>query len=166
MVRNYPYIKNEELRDLIKRFCFANSIKIKHVYRMNKTQLYDIIEKYEIMEWILKKQKKNLKYKESSLVISEYYNIPKRHYKPDRSNIPNVLRDNIYVSDSNTFKYLRDLNCFDNIQYVHIKQLKDDDIIEFKYKNEYDENFKKISTIYMGLLLVLVSITKSITKPS
>ena len=58
MVRNYPYIKNEELRDLIKRFCFANSIKIKHVYRMNKTQLYDIIEKYEIMEWILKKQKK------------------------------------------------------------------------------------------------------------
>ena len=163
MVRNYPYIKNEEIRDLIKRFCFANSIKIKHVYRMNKTQLYDIIEKYEIMVWILKKQKKNLKYKESSLpildreniifsVISEYYNIPKRHYKPDRSNIPNVLRDNIYVSDSNTFKYLRDLNCFDNIQYVHIKQLKDDDIIEFKYKNEYDENFKKISTIYMGTI--------------
>jgi hypothetical protein len=163
MARIYQYIKNEELRDLIKKFCDANSIKIKYLYRMNKNQLYDIIEQYEIMEWILKKHKKNFKYKESSLpvlsreniifsVISEYYNIPKRNYKPDRSNIPHISRDNIYISDSNTFKYLRDLNCFDNIQYVHIKQLKDDDIIEFKYKNEYDENFKKISTIYMGTI--------------
>ena len=65
---------------------------------------------------------------------------------------PNISRDNIYVSDSNTFKYLKDLNCFDTIQYVHIKNFKDDDIIEFKYKNEYDENFNKISTIYMGTI--------------
>ena len=93
---------------------------------MNKAQLCEIIEKLDILK--------------------------RRHYKPDRSNRPNISRDNIYVSDSATFKYLKDLNCFDTIQYVHIKNFKDDDIIEFKYKNEYDENFNKISTIYMGTI--------------
>jgi hypothetical protein len=66
--------------------------------------------------------------------------------------MPNISRDNIYVSDSATFKYLFDLNCFDYILNVHTRQFKEDDIIEFKYKNEYDENFKKISTVYMGTI--------------
>ena len=126
MARIYKHIKNEELRNLIKIFCDAKNIRIKFIYRMNKAQLCEIIEKLDILKW--------------------------RHYKPDRYNMPNISRDNIYVSDSNTFKYLKDLNCFDTIQYVHIKNFKDDDIIEFKYKNEYDENFNKISTIYMGTI--------------
>ena len=163
MARNYPHIKNEELRDLIKMYCDATNIRIKFLYKKNKAELYDIIEQYGIMDWIVKhkpvllpsppgsgnstgfippsppKPRKSLEFK-------------RRHYKPDRSNMPNISRDNIYVSDSATFKYLKDLNCFDIIQYVHIKQFKEDDIIEFKYKNEYDENFKKISTVYMGTI--------------
>ena len=161
MARICKHIKNDELRNLIKIFCEANSIKkIKFIYRMNKAQLYEIIEKYEIMEWILKKNKKNIKYEESFESIFERENIifsvdcvnVNKHYKPDRYNMPNISRDNIYVNDNGTFQYLKDLNCFDTIQYVHIKNFKDDDIIEFKYKNEYDENFNKISTIYMGTI--------------
>lgn len=160
MARNYPHIKNEELRDLIKMYCDAKNIRIKYLYKKNKAELYDIIEQYEIMDWIVEpkptpppsppgsgdntglippKPRKPLKLK-------------RRHFKPDRSNMPNISRDNIYVSDSATFKYLYDLNCFDYILTVHTRQCKEDDIIEFKYKNVYDENFKKISTIYTGTI--------------
>jgi len=161
MARNYPHIKNEELRNLIKIFCDAKNIRIKFIYRMNKAQLCEIIEKYGIMDWIVDPFKPVLppsppgSGNRTGLIPpkpSKPLKLKWRHYKPDRYNMPNISRDNIYVSDSNTFKYLKDLNCFDTIQYVHIKNLKDDDIIEFKYKNEYDENFNKISTIYMGTI--------------
>ena len=99
MARICKHIKNDELRNLIKIFCEANSIKkIKFIYRMNKAQLYEIIEKYEIMEWILKKNKKNIKYEESFESIFERENIifsvdcvnVNKHYKPDRYNMPNI----------------------------------------------------------------------------
>lgn len=146
MARNYPHIKNEELRDLIKMYCDATNIRIKFLYKKNKAELYDIIEQYDIMDWIVKHKPALLPSPRKPLKLK------RRHFKPDRSNRPNISRDNIYVSDSATFKYLKDLNCFDIIQYVHIKQFKEDDIIEFKYKNEYDENFNKISTVYMGTI--------------
>jgi hypothetical protein len=169
MVRNYKHIKNEELRDLIKMFCDAKNIRIKYLYNKNKEQLYDIIDKHFIMDWIIELQELQVASPPPSLTESGNitalttpdYHKPhkprkplklKRHYKPDRSNMPNISKDNIYISDIGTFKYLKYLNCFDNIQYVHIKQFTDDDIIEFKYKNEYDENFKKISTVYIGTI--------------
>jgi hypothetical protein len=159
MVRNYQYIKNEELRDLIKKFCDAKNIRIKYLYSKNKEQLYDIIDKHFIMDWIIEHKPAQHASPPGSGNSTGF--IPpkprkplklKRHYKPDRSNMPNISRDNIYISDIGTFKYLKYLNCFDNIQYVHIKQFTDDDIIEFKYKNEYDENLKKISTVYIGTI--------------
>jgi hypothetical protein len=160
MARNYPHIKNEELRDLIKMYCDATNIRIKFLYKKNKAELYDIIEQYGIMDWIVKHKPALLPSPPGSGNSTGFIppkprkplKLNRRHYKPDRSNMPNISRDNIYVSDSATFKYLKDLNCFDIIQYVHIKQFKEDDIIEFKYKNEYDENFKKISTVYMGTI--------------
>jgi hypothetical protein len=154
MARNYPHIKNEELRNLIKIFCDAKNIRIKFIYRMNKAQLCEIIEKYGIWDWIVPPSPPGSGNRTGLIPPkpSKPLKLKRRHYKPDRYNMPNISRDNIYVSDSNTFKYLKDLNCFDTIQYVHIKNLKDDDIIEFKYKNEYDENFNKISTIYMGTI--------------
>ncbi len=54
MARNYPHIKNEELRDLIKMYCDATNIRIKFLYKKNKAELYDIIEQYGIMDWIVK----------------------------------------------------------------------------------------------------------------
>lgn len=165
MARNYPHIKNEELRDLIKMYCDATNIRIKFLYKKNKAELYDIIEQYGIMDWIVKHKPALLPSPAGSGDNTGLVNpklakprkplkLKRRHFKPDRSNMPNISRDNIYVSDSATFKYLNDLNCFDYILHVHTKQFKDkeDDIIEFKYKNEYDENFKKISTVYMGTI--------------
>jgi hypothetical protein len=153
-------------------FCDAKNIRIKYLYNKNKEQLYDIIEKHFIMDWIIELQEPQVASQSSSHAESgnsTAFETPnshkphkphkprkplklKRHYKPDRSNMPNISKDNIYISDIGTFKYLKYLNCFDNIQYVYIKQFTDDDIIEFKYKNEYDENFKKISTVYIGTI--------------
>ena len=154
MARNYPHIKNEELRDLIKMYCDATNIRIKFLYKKNKAELYDIIEQYGIMDWIVKHKPALLPSPAGSGDNTGFIplKLKRRHYKPDRSNMPNISRDNIYVSDSATFKYLFDLNCFDYILNVHTRQFKEDDIIEFKYKNEYDENFKKTSTVYMGTI--------------
>ena len=163
MARNYPHIKNEELRDLIKMYCDATNIRIKFLYKKNKAELYDIIEQYGIMDWIVKHKPALLPSPAGSGNSTGFIppsppkprkplKLKRRHFKPDRSNRPNISRDNIYVSDSATFKYLFDLNCFDYILNVYTRQFKEDDIIEFKYKNEYDENFKKISTVYMGTI--------------
>ena len=163
MARNYPHIKNEELRDLIKMYCDATNIRIKFLYKKNKAELYYIIEQYGIMDWIVKHKPALLPSPAGSGNSTGFIppsppkprkplKLKRRHFKPDRSNRPNISRDNIYVSDSATFKYLFDLNCFDYILNVYTRQFKEDDIIEFKYKNEYDENFKKISTVYMGTI--------------
>ena len=163
MARNYPHIKNEELRDLIKMYCDATNIRIKFLYKKNKAELYDIIEQYGIKDWIVEHKPVLLPSPAGSGNSTGFIppsppkprkplKLKRRHFKPDRSNRPNISRDNIYVSDSATFKYLFDLNCFDYILNVHTRQFKEDDIIEFKYKNEYDENFKKISTVYMGTI--------------
>lgn len=152
MARNYPHIKKEELMDLIKMYCDAKNIRIKFLYKKNKAELYDIIEQYEIMDWIVEPKPTPPPSPPKPYLPRKPRKLKRRQFKPDRSNMPNISRDNIYVSDSATFKYLRDLNCFDTIQYAHIKHCKEDDIIEFKYKNVYDENFKKISTVYMGTI--------------